>query len=755
LLLAAADETATNWRETKIKPGSLFVVGDPKQSIYRFRRADIDTFEFVKERIGKSGGHIIRLETNFRTNRELVGWVNDRLGGRFATHRPEGGVAYGPGFSESHVGRRAGTAGCLTGLRQLRVGENNIESEAEAVAQFIRRAIDHRLTVPRTSADEDPACRPEDFLIVTWDTGELSTYAAALNAVGLPCDVTGRKGSHSKDDLALLQLCLRVVADADDAVAALAVLRGPLFGLSDQDLFALRAAGGRIDGRLHVPETLVDEELSGRLKTAAEAFHRWRKLAGSLPLAAALERIAGDAGILLVASAAGGLAGRRGRAAVGTIATFIERVRAERSLLTSMQDVIDRLEDLVAEGTPKQDFDTLSIDATTGGAVRVMNLHKVKGLEAPVVFLCDDDGPKRDRSPAWHVSRSAEGVRGYLRVSRVGSFGKDGGTLAAPVDWNDHKAVENRYREAEFLRLNYVAGTRPGTCLVASVFENDTGEIKGGWHELAHDLTAVPNLPDLEPHAEAERARAEAASRQPADDAAVAAARKETAARLTAVRSSTFATVTPRDFLTEPAERIRHTGRGLGQDWGTIIHRLLELAIQNLAAGTSPPDLATAAASIVAESDLAESGIDRDSLARQAVALVDRVRASDVWRRIVASSERHVEVPFSLVVADDEIPDGVSIDRGPACEARDGDPAGSDSAVPVLIRGQIDAVFRDVATSPPPGMSGWVIVDWKTTSAADADVGKLTDHYRPQLRLYARCWAAGLPDASGGGTRSA
>ena len=56
LLLTAADERATDWRTTTIKPGSLFVVGDPKQSIYRFRRADIDTFEFVKERMNASGG---------------------------------------------------------------------------------------------------------------------------------------------------------------------------------------------------------------------------------------------------------------------------------------------------------------------------------------------------------------------------------------------------------------------------------------------------------------------------------------------------------------------------------------------------------------------------------------------------------------------------------------------------------------------------------------------------------------------------
>ena len=740
LLLAADAPEATDWRQTRIRPGSLFVVGDPKQSIYRFRRADIDTFEFVKQRIEASGGRVLHLNTNFRTNRELVDWVNRQFADRFAGHRPDGGVAFGPAFTASEAGRRIGTTGVLTGLRQLRVRTKNVDAEAEAVAQFIRRAIDHRLTVPRSSPDDDSACRPEDFMIVTWDTSELSTYAAALNAVGLPCDVTGRKGIHAAEELALLQRCLQVVADADDTVAALAVLRGPLFGFSDADLYAVRRAGGRIDGRLHLPHGFGNEALAARMREAASAFLRWRRLAGSLPVAAAIERIADDAGLLLVASAAGGLAGRRGRAAVGTIATFIERVRAERSLLTSVQDVVDRIGDLVADGAVRQDFDTLSIDATAGGAVRVMNLHKVKGLEAPIVFLCDQDGPRRDRGPSWHVSRVGGAASGSLKVARPGFFGKDGMILAAPRQWDEHEATEKRYLEAEYLRLNYVAGTRPGTCLVASVFETQKGEITGGWRELAPDVAAMANLPELPAHAAAEQVRAAAESLPVANATTIAAARAEAAARMAAIRSPTFGTVTPRDFLTEPAERIRHTGRGLGQDWGTVIHRLVELAVQNRSDPSRPLDLAAAAASIVQESDLSESEVDREELVERAVSLVEEICRSDVWQRVTGGGERLVEVPFSIAVTADEIPSGVDVDRGPAAAAADPVVAAS---CPVLIRGQIDAVFHDASTAPPVGMTDWVIVDWKTTSVAAADAAKLEDHYRPQVRLYARCWAAG------------
>jgi ATP-dependent helicase/nuclease subunit A len=747
LLLTADNPAATDWRSTRIRPGSLFVVGDPKQSIYRFRRADIDTFEFVKERIAHSGGRILQLNTNFRSSRELVTWVNEQFASRFAEHRPENAGPYGPGFTESRAGRSTATPGLLAGLRQLRVRSRNVQAEADAVATFIRRAIDHGLAVPRGSAGEDPACRPEDFMIVTWNTGQLSTYAKALNAVGLPCDVTGRKGTDSRSDLALLQLCLRVVADAEDSVAALAVLRSPIFGFSDADLYAFHRAGGWIDGRLQVPDRLTDEALAARLRSAADAFYRWRRIAGGLPLAAALERIVDDAGLMLVANAADGQAGRQGRAAAGTIATLIERIRAERSLVTSVQDVIDRIDDLVAEGFPRQDFDTVSIDAAAGGAVRVMNLHKVKGLEAPVVFLCDEDGPDRDRGPSWHISRSEAGVTGYLKVSRAGFFGREGTTLAAPSAWPTIEATERRYLEAEYLRLNYVAGTRPGVCLVVSVFESSTGEIKGGWRELSPDIADVANLPELEPDVAAEAARATAAARPPADADAVAAAHEQTLARVRAIRTSTFATVTPRDFLTEPAEQIRHSGRGLGQEWGTFIHRLLELAALELEEPRGETDatfnLRSAAESGLEESDLAESGIARHDLVERALNLVAEIQRSPSWQRIRQSRERFMEVPFTIAVSGHEMTADVPIDMGPGRVASATDlPAAttiSEPVLPVLIRGQIDLVFDQAVTGEPD----WVILDWKTTSVMDQDADTLEAHYRPQLALYARCWAAG------------
>jgi ATP-dependent exoDNAse (exonuclease V) beta subunit len=333
-------------------------------------------------------------------------------------------------------------------------------------------------------------------------------------------------------------------------------------------------------------------------------------------------------------------------------------------------------------------------------------------------------------------------------LARAGFFGNEGIALAAPSEWTRVEETERRYLEAEYLRLNYVAGTRPGSCLVVSVFENSEGEVTGGWRELSPDITDVADLPVLEPDAAADATRAAVAARPPADEEAVKTAREQSVARARAVRTPTFATVTPRDFLTEPAERIRHTGRGLGQDWGTVIHRLLELAVVQLdnhsGASNGTFDMRSAAESAIEESDLAESGVARLDLVNRAVTLVEEIQGSPAWRRIRESRERYVEVPFTIAVQSAEIPAGVAIDVGPGLPATAAADLLAKAAVggaplPVLIRGQIDAVFDESSTTE----RHWVILDWKTTSVADRDAGKLEDHYRPQLALYARCWAAG------------
>jgi ATP-dependent helicase/nuclease subunit A len=737
LLLTASDPRERDWRRCQPVPGSLFVVGDPKQSLYRFRRADIVTYAAVRAVIAQRGD-VLALTTNFRSRGDLVAWTNDV----FAREFPPEATPESPSFTASTSGRREDAAtpdgrnDWLTGIRGLRFVRSGhatgawAEAEARRIAAFIRGAIDSGMRVPRTAAEaaagHDRACRPADFLIVARERRHLGLYAAALHAVGLPVDVTGTLGDAQAEPLRDLRVCLAALADPDDAVAALALLRGGVFGFSDAELHAYATAGGRFGGGLDVPAA-VAAPLRDRLAAARDAIRRWRQWARHLPAAAAVERVIDDAGLLLIAAADEGAAGPRGRAVAGLLQKYVERLRAERLQVVSLHDCLDLLDDMIDTAT-RAEFDPLSIDVPSADRVRVMNLHKAKGLESPVVFLADYQaraaGERPEDGPFLHVDRSSDRTEGWLAVTTP--VGRSQRIVAAPPDWPGLCERERAFEQAEQIRLDYVAATRAGSCLVVSLFEkHDSGTksrpesftAEGAWARFAPHLAAAADLP--EPHGSADPTPAAAAAG--GAPAAAATIRR----RISDCMQPTFARISPRELLTEPAEGIRFTGDGLGEPWGRAIHRLLELAALDPSL-----DLAAAAAVVLSNEELSAAHLDR------AVATVASVMESDVWRRAGASGSRHVEVPFSVQIRGDDLPERVRRLAG-----REGPP------LPTVVRGVIDLVFRE------PDGSRWTVVDWKTDAVAAASEPLLESHYRPQVELYADCWGLLAYNESQGDTR--
>jgi ATP-dependent helicase/nuclease subunit A len=712
--------------------GSLFVVGDPKQSLYRFRRADIVTYTAVRDIIANAGD-VLALTTNFRSRGDLVGWTNDV----FAAEFPPAATVESPSFTPSTSGRReapptGGEKAWLTGIRTLRfvrsgsAGDAWAEHEAREIAAFIKNAIDAGLAVPRTldeaARDLTTACRPGDFLIVARERKHLGIYAAALHAAGLPVDVTGTLGDDQAEPLRDLRTCLAALADPDDPVALLALLRGSLFGFSDADLFAYKQAGGRFGGPVDVPPGL-EPAVAARFMAAREALGRWRTWLRHLPVAATVERVIDDAGLFLLAAAADGEAGPRGRAVAGLLFKYVERLRTDRLEVVSIHDCLDLIDDLIGSAT-REEFDPLTIDVPSTDRVRVLNLHKAKGLEAPVVFLADFQkrklGEDATEGPFLHVDRSGDRTTGWLAVTQSIGFRKK--IVAAPPGWDDLCSRERGFEQAEQIRLDYVAATRAGTALVVSLFEKaeragkgepETYVASGAWERFAPHLAATADLPALSATA-SEPAPTAGPARRPAglDDAI--------RGRIAACVEPTFARISPRELLTEPAEGIRFTGDGLGEPWGRAIHRLLELAARDPGL-----DVAAAAATALSGEEVSLAHLDR------AVATVRDVLASDVWRRAQASGARFVEVPFSIQVRGEDLPERVRSLAG------DGGP------LPTVIRGVIDLVFAEVG-------GAWTVVDWKTDAVTAASERLLEDHYRPQVELYADCWRL-LPYNKGSG----
>ena len=481
MLLVADDVTITDWRRCRPVSGSLFVVGDPKQSIYRFRRADIVTYNEVKRIIQETGGEVVSLTANFRATAPLLEWVNNHFSGKFPTAATE--VA--PAYSRLEVGRVDERAGEFAGLYRLQsLGENKqaiLASEPRILAQTIRHAIDTGRKIPRSKREHDDplSAQPGDFLIVTRNTKNLSGYARELQALGVPHQVTGGTSLNELEELAMLGTCLRALIRPDDPVALVAVLRSELFGISDEALYALKKAGGKFAFYEPVPAQGLSP---GNSQSIACAFDRLNLYSGwlyHLPAAASIEKIADDSGLIARASAAPG-----GDVRAGSLAKAFELLRAAQATQLSTLELLEYLERLV---TGDQKHDGISVRPAEGSSVRLMNLHKVKGLEAPVVFLADPTG-NYEHPIDLHIDRAGKKVRGYMAVYAPRPEGSQAAPrpLALPSDWAKQEDTETGFLQAENERLLYVAATRAGTCLVVS--ERAKRPKDNPWHSLAESL---------------------------------------------------------------------------------------------------------------------------------------------------------------------------------------------------------------------------------------------------------------------------
>ncbi len=680
LLLTADDPTQCDWRKCKPVDGSLFVVGDPRQSIYRFRRADIVTYNEVQRIIGKHG-RLVRLRANFRSTAPLIDWFNKASASLFAAPSD-----YSPPDSRMLAARPGPEAGECSGVHALEIpftnGDDAEAFEADAIARIIRDALDRRLSLPRTPEEarqKPPHVTPGDFMILTAYRGALLTYARRLQACGIAAEVTGGTAVNDDDEVALLRAVLAAVVEPDNPVALVGALRSELFGISDTALYRFERGGGAFNYYL----TATEPNEGGVDAHIADAMARLRTYAGwfsTMQPVAAAERVATDLG--LFARAASGPAGTD---RAGVLCKAIELLRSASRELWSPADLVEYLGQLVEPGAVER-HDGLPLRPHEGQAVRLMNLHQAKGLEAPIVFLAESSGAFQ-RKFALHVDRRGGTVVGFLRVrgEKRGDYGP-GPVLAAPENWAQCEAEELLYREAELDRLLYVAATRAAVQLVIG-----RPQSKRRWEKLLAHVPAGAVMP-VPPQASAPDVQTETLPDDAvqAFDAALRERRKSAAGRTWDVRGLKEMVVGS-GRASRPGEH--------GTEWGSVIHVLLEAAMSRGGA-----DLGALAASALEEEELDPARGD------EAIAQVRAVMASDLWRRAQAASERLTEVPIQYL-----------------------QPGGSgEGGVPTIVRGVIDLVFREAG--------GWVIVDYKTDDRDESGLADLAGHYAPQVRAYASAW---------------
>lgn len=454
-----------DWRNIEVPPGSLFVVGDPKQSIYRFRRADIALYlevqDWFEARFGPQS--IVVLDTNFRSVPGVLNWLNQAFGklihaepGRQPRYDPlhphreslpgssQQAVTY-LGWAEHEFGHH-GNAGQLRDL------------EATDVAGIIARAIDQQWTVQEVNPLSGlPRLRPiqrSDIAVLVPARTSLPALGQALDVAGIPYRAEASSLVYQGEDVAELLLAAQAVADPSDSFALVMTLRSTLFGIGDDDLWVWKQAGGTFSLRgLAYPEESIETLRELPVYPAMDYLRRLSFETPRMAPADLLDRLVRDRRAFEVVADAPDAADRwrrfrfvvdQARAwsenAHGGIRSYLEWARRQASETARVYESI----------LPETDLD----------AVRVLTVHAAKGLEYPMVIL----------SGLTALPRAPRGLRllwtpdGYA-ISVTSELQTTNFTEAAPLD--------EQMGDAERRRLLYVAATRARDHLVVSLHRAD------------------------------------------------------------------------------------------------------------------------------------------------------------------------------------------------------------------------------------------------------------------------------------------
>lgn len=688
------------------EPGKLFIVGDPKQSIYRFRKADIEIYEKIKQRLPGTGAHL-KITQNFRSVPGVVKWVNNAFSCIITL--PESGC-YQPGYEPIHAVRDgAGTPVISLDIECAGTKAGEIrEAEGKTVARFILDLTGSGLEVRDPGSKLMRRVEFGDIALLYRGMTGIEHYEDPLRDAGIPYMVEGGKLYYTRQEVRDLATALWVIEDPCDALALVTCLRSAMFGFSDEELFLFKRYGGNLD---YLSPSLPER---GGFEDFAEAFELLRELHET-------RNSKGPAGIfseLLKRTRYLELSMLRqhGEQRVLNIRKALQSARMFGGKLHSYRYFARWFKDQEKAGVAEGESPAIDEEEN---AVRLITIHKSKGLQFPVVIIVNL--VQKRHAPA----KSLAG--GGRRLSF--SLGKGWETS----DFAKSSPADELREEAEAARLLYVAATRAGDMLVIPQTDR-----KNCYYDMIREYICQAGGEDVTGNGQLSDSR-----RDDLDDRGLhPSVRVVKASQLPGIIAS--GTVFPgfgkgeneksdeavrvKDKWLQERKRLVARGRkapvflspsGLvdhGQEifsdmrgkpgpedplvFGTAFHRVMEVVeFQGEA------DIGFLAGPIADAAGL-EGGKNK------LVELVTRTLASDIFRLVASADTVLREVPFTFSSGSECA--GVSLaDTGAAC----------------FVNGRIDLVFEKDGR--------WTLLDYKTDNIEGYMVDEAFERYRVQGSVYA------------------
>lgn len=800
LFYLTTDEKSFNkdWTQCRPVPGRLFLVGDPKQAIYRFRGADIDVYKDVANLFNKNGiGEIVHLGLNFRSAKQICDLVAD-------TFKPDGSATVpgetdevsqtlDGGYYQSSYADMTSKKGVIPLARTLYYepmqgshlnkapnAEEKKLNDAHRIAAFIKKMCEDKVPVGSDGHTADYG----DFLILPPRKEDVCLYAQELIAAGIPVNATGKQTLNEIDPIRrllihlgsltapgnnlelgkVLVLCYDIKLPTIRRFMQQAQITSLTSALYKEKIEALGTAFYAASNR--------DEEILS-LCAVLKELSELRTMVRTEPAMTVIEKLL-DGGYGIWAPCTGKEQRNREYAYVQQ---FLQLLRH------SPEHEFSTLAAYAVECGNRFIEHELALEDNTN-AVRIMNVHKSKGLQGEIVILPYAGGSKKP-SVTHHTKRTGTGI--LHECCLYTPNGRHISVCGQPLLWENAPQGsiysadrEIKYLEAERVRLLYVAATRAATMLLVC---DDTLAKESYWSTIAQhcdaltvtdpvygaqfkclnsrfDLPASSSPDDgntatkkpptpVDTNAIEQDLAELAKTRLSCKQYPITPSKLDSASRTAVTRKDKEDDTPPSDTLSDPADTdniVLPAGKVFaphGPHWGTIIHRILELAVRSkrFDTGSIEAFARQAVTETLSDEFLSETQIKMlfehiedyagdwvDKLSRAAAQASAFLTQPDApLRKLLEGAACYPELPFILRETDQNS----HLYRHLSDHIENTDADGME----LDVQGVIDlAVWKN---------GEWIVVDYKTdrirtNDTADAFIARLRREYTAQIASYAQ-----------------
>jgi ATP-dependent exoDNAse (exonuclease V) beta subunit len=468
LLLSAVDAAVNDPRQVVPKPGKLFVVGDPKQSIYKFRRADVSLYQEVRDQLVARGAHLVHLSTSFRALRPIQQCVN----AAFAPVMQDDAASAQVGYVPVEGGRPAidGQPSVVVVPAPTPYGKQDVSKTAinrclpDAVVAFIEWLIQQSGWKIRDPEDPEQLIGIQARHIAVLfrrfaNYGEDVSrgYVRALESRDIPHLLVGSRSFHQREEVETLRAACTAIEWPDDELAVYATLRGSFFAIADTLLLRYRYEIGRLHP-IRPPATELAADLTpiGEALATLANLHRNRN---RRPFAETLNHL-----LEATRSHVGFVLRPGGHQVLANVYRVVELARGyEQTGAISFRGLVDELKARAG----RLDSGESAVFEESADGIRLLTVHSAKGLEFPVVILGDMTANIAARDPDRYIDPKQR-----LCATRL--------LWCAPWELMDHGAEERARERSEGVRVSYVAATRARDLLVIPAVGDKETE---GWLE--------------------------------------------------------------------------------------------------------------------------------------------------------------------------------------------------------------------------------------------------------------------------------